>query len=114
MSEKKGPFDATIKELEENVFAVTNFLQGCDENNHFPEFIVSQKKRLLELQLAIHVLKAAGRVDKAHCLDKLDFLRRMAREDRAGFVRYREDGLAIFPTAQIRALLESLPDKEQK
>jgi len=59
MSEKKGPFDATIKELEENVFAVTNFLQGCDENNHFPEFIVSQKKRLLELQLAIHVLKAA-------------------------------------------------------
>jgi len=100
MSEKR-PFDAAIKELEENVFAVTNFLQGCDENNHFPEFIVSQKKRLLELQLAIRVLEAAGKVDKE-----------------GGLKFIHACGYPIFPypknARQIRALLEALPDKEEK
>ena len=85
MSEKKGPFDAALI-----------YLPDIDE-----------------CRSAIRLLEAAGKVDKVHCLDKLDFLRRMAGEDKFGFVRYSEDGLAIFPTAQIRALLEALPDKEE-
>jgi len=95
MSEKKGPFNAAIATLENN---------RCAFN----------KKAQVEITNAIRVLEAAEKVDKAHCLDKLDFLRRMAGEDKFGFVRYREDGLAIFPTTQIRALLDSLPEKEKK
>jgi hypothetical protein len=110
MSEKK-PFDAAIAVLKTE-------LRECspDEEDEFCDFIQSLTDNQYEkgLRIAIRVLEAAGKVDKAHSLDKLDFLRRMAGEDRAGFVRYREDGLAIFPTAQIRALLETLPDKEQK
>ena len=111
MSEKKGPFDAAIAVLKTE-------LRECspDEEDEFYDFIQSLTDNQYEkgLRIAIRVLEAAGKVDKVHCLDKLDFLRRMAGEDKFGFVRYSEDGLAIFPTAQIRALLEFLPDKEQK
>ena len=97
MSEKKRPFDTAIRILQDSTIRLRAF-------NVKPN----------DIDAAIRVLEAAGKVDKAHCLDKLDFLRRMAGEDKFGFVRYSEDGLAIFPTAQIRALLESLPDKEEK
>jgi len=100
MSEKKNPLDAAINSLKQTQYAQ----YGLWPNEHTVD----------EYGTAIRVLEAAGKVDKAHCLDKLDFLRRMAGEDKFGFVRYSEDGLAIFPTAQIRALLESLPDEEQK
>ena len=96
MSEPKGRFDAAI--------SILNL-------THFRTDIHPNVQKIIDV--AIRVLEAAGKVDKVHCLDKLDFLRRMAGEDRAGFVRYREDGLAIFPTAQIRALLEALPGKEK-
>ena len=99
MSEKE-PFDAVINELR-------GVIGEAEETGIWDDLIG-------ECKAAIRVLEAAGKVDKAHSLDKLDFLRRMAGEDKFGFVRYSEDGLAIFPTAQIRALLESLPDKEQK
>ena len=112
MSEK-GPFDAAISLFQE---AVKQTRLGDFDTDHF----IAQKHGLYRLglisqaELAIHFLEAAGKVDKVHCLDKLDFLRRMAGEDKFGFVRYSEDGLAIFPTAQIRALLESLPDGGEK
>ena len=109
MSEKKEPFDAVINELH-------GVIGEAEEAGIWDDLIG-------ECKAAIRVLKdwpkweplieAAGKVDKVHCLDKLDFLRRMAGEDKFGFVRYSEDGLAIFPTAQIRALLEALPDKEE-
>ena len=110
MSEKK-PFDAAIAVLKTE-------LRECspDEEDEFCDFIQSLTDNQYEkgLRIALRVLEAVGKVDRAHCLDRLDFLRRMAGEDKFGFVRYREDGLAIFPTAQIRALLESLPEKEGK
>ena len=106
MSEKRGPFDRVIVWIKQKLESLEeeNQRYGTDD---FASWIN-------EYRAAIRVLEAAGKVDKAHSLDKLDFLRRMAGEDRAGFVRYREDGLAIFPTAQIRALLETLPGKEEK
>ena len=109
MSEK-GRFNAaiTILELEE-----AKLSRGLGHPQISDEIKRNLTPMLFDYRAAIRVLEAAGKVDKAHSLDKLDFLRRMAGEDRAGFVRYREDGLAIFPTAQIRALLESLPDKEE-
>ena len=118
VSKKKGPFDATIKELEENVFAVTNFLQGCDENNHFPEFIVSQKKRLLELQLAIRVLEAAGKVDKQECLTWIDEMSDVpvVITEMLGTNEWATtyNSRSISPKQEIRALLEALPEPEQK
>ena len=104
MSEKHGPFDAAIKELEENVFAVTNFLRGCDENNHFPEFIVSQKKRLLELQLAIRVLEAAGKiVDRRN--EVLECLNAITPSN---------DGRVNYIYNSVRGLLESLPERGEQ
>jgi len=81
MSEKKGPFDELIEMLRGLVWA--NQLQ-CNQ--------------------AANVLEAAGRVDKKACLR---FLERVNEDDEIRDYL----GLKILPLSEVRALLESLPEK---
>jgi hypothetical protein len=103
MSEKKGPFDAAIAVLKTE-------LRECspDEEDEFCDFIQSLTDNQYEkgLRIAIRVLEAAGKVDKVKALDGMETLRAMMS---------RELLMNTGPTFQlVHALLESLPDKEQK
>ena len=97
MSEKK-PFDVAIAVLKTE-------LQECspDEEDEFCDFIQSLTDNQYEkgLWIAIHVLEAAGKVDKE-----------------GGLKFIHACGYPIFPypknARQIRALLKSLPEPEQK
>ena len=55
---------------------------------------------------------AAGRMDKKECLNVFDLFMENTKMGQYDDIRYREDGLAVFPIAQIRALLQALPDPE--
>ena len=91
MSEKKGPFDAAIAVLKTE-------LQECspDEEDEFCDFIQSLTDNQYEkgLRIALRVLEAAGKVNKA----KL----------------HLRCGSLIRLTPELDALLESLPEKEGK
>jgi len=103
MSEKKGPFDAAIAVLKTE-------LRECspDEEDELCDFIQSLTDNQYEkgLRIAIRVLEVAGKVDKKTCLDEMDDC-------------YYSKSLNPWGTearilGEIRALLEALPDKEEK
>jgi hypothetical protein len=98
MTKKKGPFDAAIRIIEDN----SGWVRDAGGKLQYPP----------EIETAIHILKAAGKVDKKECLEVFNLFVKNTTLDSYDDIRYRHDGLAVFPIYQIRALLESLPDKE--
>ena len=86
MSEKKGPFDAVI--------GVLWIMRGADYLNGTREFA-----------FAIRVLEAAGKIDKNKALSRIGEV--YDYQIALGAVRDEVWG-------EIRALLESLPEKEKE
>ena len=104
MSEKKGPFDAAIAVLKTE-------LRECspDEEDELCDFIQSLTDNQYEkgLWIAIHVLEAAGKVEKAKLMVYLNHAIDWKENDSYGPGSAKED-------RQLRALLESLPDGGKK
>ena len=59
------------------------------------------------------ILEAAGKVDKQYCIEVFEMFVKNTTLDPYDDIRYRKDGLAIFPISQIRTLLESLPEEKE-
>jgi len=97
MSEKKGPFDAAIKILRDSTIRLRAF-------NIKPN----------DIDFAIRVLEVAGKMDKQYCIEVFEMFVKNTALGPYDDIRYRKDGLAIFPVSQLRALLEVLPEKEEK
>jgi len=93
MSEKKGPFDAAIKILRDSTIRLRAF-------NIKPN----------DIDFAIRVLEAAGKVDKKKALELINDVPRDERLYGEGFTGSGE----YSERKQIRALLETLPEKEEK
>jgi len=94
MNEKRS-FDAVLSHL-------TNRLNSRGEG--------SERN---ELEQVIRVLEAAGKVDKQYCIEVFEMFVKNTALGPYDDIRYRKDGLAIFPVSQLRALLEALPGKEE-
>ena len=60
------------------------------------------------------ILEAAGKVDKQYCIEVFEMFVKNTTLDPYDDIRYRKDGLAIFPISQIRTLLESLPGRTRR
>jgi len=90
MSEKKGPFDAAIKILRDSTIRLRAF-------NIKPN----------DIDFAIRVLEAAGKIDRDKLMDYLDHVIDWKENDPYGPGSAEED-------RQLRALLEALPEKEGK
>jgi len=86
MSENKGPFDAAM-----------GMLRGKGIRLFPPT----------EVQAAIRVLEAAGKIDRDKLMDYLDHVIDWKENDPYGPGSAKED-------RQLRALLESLPEKEKR
>jgi len=106
VSEKK-PFDAAIAVLKTE-------LRECspDEEDEFCDFIQSLTDNQYEkgLRIAIRVLEAAEKVDKKKALELINDVPRDERLYGEGFTGSGE----YSERKQIRALLESLLEKEEK
>jgi hypothetical protein len=89
VSKKKGPFDAAIELLREKLAALKTV-------TFFPQDVIEPTEKSIEA--AIRVLEAAGKVDKATLISHLS--------------RLEKDAGAISPG--IRALIESLPEREKE
>jgi len=118
MSKKKKPFDAAL-------FALRQTLQshGCTRRlwERIQGYtgvedgdIIKIKAKMNDIRIAIRVLKAAGKMDKQECLEVFNLFMENTKMGQYDDIRYRKDGLAIFPISQIRGLLEALPEKEEK
>jgi len=102
MSEKKGPFDAAIEVLED-IALTTNLCR------HIPGY----KNRTKLIRAAIPVLEAAGKVD----IHSAQFFIDGAANFGEGLSVINSDSSRyLYQTGekQVRALLESLPEKEGK
>ena len=77
--------------------------------------LFAESRRVRESsRAAIRLLEAAGKVDKKECLEVFNLFIENTELGPFEDIRYREDGLAVFPIAQIRALLEALPEREKE
>ena len=114
MSEKK-PFDVAIAVLKTE-------LQECspDEEDEFCDFIQSLTDNQYEkgLRIALRVLKAAGKVNKTRAIQGLKNMENIGDffpnewSVPLGFEELLSQNKES--AKEIRALLESLPDKEEK
>jgi len=92
---EKGPFDVAIRAIH---FYIAEE-PGLDRDR--ANRAKSKLQRLSNLEAAIRVLEAAGKVDKAEALEALQDARRGLSHDRLDM-------------ESIVALIESLPDEEEK
>lgn len=117
-----GPFDAKLFPALSFLRILKKRLDKPDEDGNISHtFHLGQNDRP-GIELAICVLtewpkwakliEAAGKVDKEECMDVFDLFMKNTKMGQYDDIRYRKDGLAIFPIAQLRALIESLPEKE--
>ena len=100
MREPKGPFDTSLTVLRYGMGDGEDFEAAIRVLEDWPKW-----EPLIE---------AAGKVDKKECLEVFNLFIENTELGPFEDIRYREDGLAVFPIAQIRALLEALPEKEEK
>ena len=112
MSDKKGPFDAAIMNLqialaEAEAEADLDKDDGLMGTNHYK----TQVMLINEYRTAIHVLEAAGKMlpeDRTWLQHQVDRIQEYAPMPDAGYIcpgRSRKD--------RFRVLLESLPEKEE-
>ena len=106
MSKKKKPFDA-VREFEKRwcrdchwivQWAMTECPEQCGQDGRGIRA----------------VLEVAGKMDKQYCIEVFEMFVKNTALGPYDDIRYRKDGLAIFPVSQLRALLEALPEKEEK
>jgi len=104
MSEKNGPFNAAIRTLKDCMMIREHWRDGWG-------LLIPEDPSQLESVIA--VLEAAGKVDKQYCIEVFEMFVKNTTLDPYDDIRYRKDGLAIFPISQIRTLLESLPEEKE-